>query len=103
MTFWQVSLIKALKNHVNTHPSQLIYYTNLFDNNFSHFNTFSDNFSHFNMFLTNFKSSAESVTCSRIPSDEGLNRLASVWWEVLREVIDCDFNVNINVNVNRSF
>ena len=50
-----------LKTHVNRHPSQLIYDTNLLDNSFNLFN----------MFLTNFNSSVEFAICSGIPSGEG--------------------------------
>ena len=50
-----------IKNHVNRHSSQLIYDTNLFDNNFNLFN----------MFLPNFNSSVEFSICSGIPSGEG--------------------------------
>ena len=49
-----------MKNYVNRHPSQLIYDTNLFDNNFNLFN----------MFLTNFNSSVKFAICSEIPSGE---------------------------------
>ena len=47
-----------MKNYVNRHPSQLIYDTNFFDNNFNLFN----------MFLTNFNSSVKFAVCSEIPS-----------------------------------
>ena len=49
-----------IKDHVNRHLSQLIYDTNLFDNNFNLFI----------MFLTNFNSSVEFTVCSAMPSGE---------------------------------
>ena len=49
-----------IKDHVNRHLSQLIYDTNLFDNNFNLFI----------MFLTNFNSSVEFTICSAMPSGE---------------------------------
>ena len=56
------------KNHVNRHPSQLLYDdTNLFDNNFNLFN----------MFLTKFNSSVEFAICSGIPSGEGPDHMES--------------------------
>ena len=45
-----------IENHVNRHPSQLFYATNLFDNNFN---------------LLNFNSSVEFAISSGIPSGEG--------------------------------
>ena len=92
-----------IKKHVNRHRSQLIYDTNLFDNNFNLFN----------MFLTNFNSSVESVICLGIPSGEGqyhmkssppiFNLLIPFYmvgdFSVGYSQIDCNFNFNINVKV----
>ena len=50
-----------MNKHVSRHPSQLIYDTNIFDNNFNLFN----------IFLTNFNSSFEFSFCSGIPPGEG--------------------------------
>ena len=56
-----------INSYVNGHPSQLIYDSNLFDNNFNLFN----------MFLTNSNSSVESAICLGIPFSEGLYHMES--------------------------
>ena len=93
------------KNHLSRNPNQLIYDTNLLDNNFSHFNTF----------LTNFNSSVEFAICSGIPSCEVschietslpicyLNPwigfcMVGDFSEGYSET-DCNFNFDSNVNV----
>ena len=104
-----------MKNYVNRHPSQLIYDTNLFDNNFNLFN----------MFLTNFNSSVKFAICSEIPSSEwpyhmesslsicNINPLLHFYvagdFSGSYYQTDCKFSFNINVDVtvdscmNRSF
>ena len=95
---------KCIKNHVNRHPSQLTYDTNLFGN-----------FKLFNLFLTNFKSSVEFAICLGIPSSEGSYHMApsppiyniNLWtgsflvgdFSVGYSQTDYNFNFNINVNV----
>ena len=92
-----------IKNHVNRHPSELIYDTNLFDNNFNLFD----------MFLTNFNRSVEFAICSGIPSGEGQYHMESsppICSLLTRFYMvgdfsggysqtDCSFNFNINVKV----
>ena len=92
-----------IKNHVNRHPSQLIYDTNLFDNNFNLFN----------MFLTNFNRSVEFAICSGIPSGEGQYHMESsppicsllTCFYMVGDFsggysqTDCNFNFNTNVKV----
>ena len=95
---------KCIKNHVNRHPSQLTYDTNLFGN-----------FKLFNLFLTNFKSSVKFAICLGIPSSEGSYHMApsppicniNLWtgsflvgdFSVGYSQTDYNFNFNINVNV----
>ena len=94
---------KCIKNHVNRHPSQLTYDTNLFGN-----------FKLFNLFLTNFKSSVKFAICLGIPSSEGSYMAPSppicninLWtgsflvgdFSVGYSQTDYNFNFNINVNV----
>ena len=83
-----------LKNHVNRHPSQLIYDTNLFDNNL------------FNMFLTNFNSSVEFAIWIPIKSNPPICNINPLTGFCVVEDFsggysqtDCNFNFNINVNV----
>ena len=68
-----VAIENFIKNHVNRHPSQLTYDTNLFDNNFNLFN----------MFLTNFNSSVEFAICPGFPRV----RDSIIWSPVLRLTI----------------
>ena len=93
-----------IRNYVNRHPSQFIYDTNVFDNNFNPFNM-----------LTNFNGSVEFGICSGIPSGEGpyhmvpsppiyhINSLPRFYMvEDFSEgysQTDCNFDFNINVNV----
>ena len=93
-----------IKDHVNRHLSQLIYDTNLFDNNFNLFI----------MFLTNFNSSVEFTVCSAMPSGEESYFMESSppiyiinLWTVFSMVRDVsggysqtDWNDNFNINVN---
>ena len=92
------------KNYVNRHPSQLIYDTNLFDNNINLFN----------MFLTNFNSSVKFTVCLGSPSSEGLYHMETSLptyhtnpWTGFCMVgdfsrgycqTDCNFNFNVNVD-----
>ena len=85
---------KCIKNHVNRHPSQLTYDTNLFGN---------------------FKSSVKFAICLGIPSSEGSYHMApsppicniNLWtgsflvgdFSVGYSQTDYNFNFNINVNV----
>ena len=104
-----------IKYFINIHPSQSIYDTNLFDNNFNLFN----------MFLTNFNSSVKFAICSEIPSGEWPYHMESslsicninplLHFYVVGDFsgsyyqTDCKFSFNINVDVtvdscmNRSF
>ena len=100
-----------INSYVNGHPSQLIYDSNLFDNNFNLFN----------MFLTNSNSSVESAICLGIPFSEGLYHMESSTpiyninplpqFYMVGDFSggysqpDCKFNFNINVTVDsyRSF
>ena len=95
----------CIKNYTYRHPSQLIYDTNIFDNNFKFFT----------MFLTNFNSSAEFPVCSGIPSGEGpyhmessppicnINPLSRFYmvadFSVGYSQTDCNCNFCIDVNV----
>ena len=94
---------KYIKNHVNRHPSQLTYDTNLFGN-----------FKLLNLFLTNFKSSVKFAICLGIPSSEGSYHMApsppicniNLWtcsclvgdFSVGYSQTDYNFSFNINVN-----
>ena len=63
-----------IKKHLNRHPSQLVYNTNLFDNNCNHCN----------MYLTNFNSFVGFAICSRIPSSEE-------WYNMENQSIDLEY------------
>ena len=94
-----------IKDYVNRHPRQLIYDTNLFDNNFNIFN----------LFLTNFNSSDEFAICSGIPSSDGpyhmessppicnINPVPRLYmigdFSGVYSQTDCNFNFSINVSV----